>query len=192
MPKRRISKVRFKLPRIRIDLMNMLIALAIMINLALVASGVRHCWGRRTEKAVPTQIPIAKSEQKMGQQETTELKAKASPPEPQKKVPIQIEVLNGCGAPKIADKFTAFLRRRGFDVVKTANYENFNVPKTLVIDRKGNSKNAIRLAETLGLKKTEVIQEIHDMFMVDATIVLGKDFRMLPSWKTLEKNNGKK
>lgn len=105
---------------------------------------------------------------------------------------VQIEVLNGCGAPKIADKFMSYLRGKGFDVVKTGNYENFNVTKTLVIDRKGNSKNAIRLANVLGLKKTDVISEVHEMFMVEATVVLGKDFRTLSCWKSLEKSNAKR
>jgi hypothetical protein len=105
---------------------------------------------------------------------------------------LQIEVMNGCGVPKIADRFMDFLRAAGFDVVKTGNYESFNVPKTLVIDRKGRRNDARRLAESLGVSRKAVIQETNDLYMVDATVVLGKDFRLLESWKTMEKKSAKK
>jgi hypothetical protein len=104
---------------------------------------------------------------------------------------FQVEVLNGCGIPKIADRFTEFLRERGFDVVKTGNYETFNVPKTLVIARRGDGRNAVRLADALGLRKRDVIQELNALYTVDATVILGKDFRLLASWAALEKKRGK-
>jgi hypothetical protein len=40
---------------------------------------------------------------------------------------IQVSVLNGCGVSGIADKFTAALRKSGFDVVKTGNFNNYNL-----------------------------------------------------------------
>lgn len=102
--------------------------------------------------------------------------------------PLQVEVLNGCGVPKIADRFTAYLRKNGYDVVRTDNYESFNVPATLVIDRGGGLAPARGLAETLGVPKREVISETHDMYMVDATVVLGKNFRTLAAWKAILEN----
>ncbi len=102
--------------------------------------------------------------------------------------PLQIEVLNGCGVPKIADKFTAYLRKKGYDVVRTDNYESFNVPATLVIDRRSDLASARKLADALGVPKREVISETHDMYMVDATVVLGKNFRTLAAWKAILEN----
>lgn len=92
---------------------------------------------------------------------------------------IQIEVLNGCGIPGLASKFTSVLRRNGFDVVESGNFETFNVPYSLVIDRSGNLKNAERVAHALGISKKHVIQEISPDYYVDATVVIGSDYQKL-------------
>lgn len=99
---------------------------------------------------------------------------------------LQIEVLNGCGVPGIATRFTEYLRTRGFDVVKTENYESFNILKTVVIDRKGPVKNAQRIADALGLSYSRVLQEVNEVYLIDASIILGKDFRSLSSWREME------
>lgn len=99
---------------------------------------------------------------------------------------LQIEVLNGCGVPGIATQFTEYLRALGFDVVKTENYESFNILKTVVIDRRGHVKNAQRLADALGLDDQRILQEINEAYLIDATIILGKDFRSLSSWRAME------
>ena len=100
---------------------------------------------------------------------------------------LQIEVLNGCGVPGVAAKFTDYLRTKGFDVVKTDNYESFNVLKTVVIDRRGSLKNGARIAEALGLGKERVLQEVNEAYLIDATVVLGRDFRQLKCWQIMEK-----
>jgi len=99
---------------------------------------------------------------------------------------LQIEVMNGCGVPGVATQFTEYLRAQGFDVVKTENYESFNIIKTVVIDRKGHVENARRLADALGLSYQRVLQEVNEVYLIDATIILGKDFRSLSSWQTME------
>jgi len=100
---------------------------------------------------------------------------------------LQIEVLNGCGVPGAAAKFTDYLRAKGFDVVKTDNYESFNVLKTVVIDRRGSPKNGARIAEALGLGEERVLQEVNEAYLIDATVVLGRDFRQLKCWQIMEK-----
>jgi hypothetical protein len=100
---------------------------------------------------------------------------------------LQIEVLNGCGVPGIAGQFTEYLRAKGFDVVKMENYESFNVTKTIVIDRQGNLQGAIQVAEALGLGKERAVQEVNDTYLLDISVVLGKDFRDLKIWKEMEK-----
>jgi len=100
---------------------------------------------------------------------------------------LQIEVLNGCGVPGVATQFTEFLRSHGFDVVKTENYESFNILKTVVIDRKGHVKNARRIADALGLNYQRVLQEVNEVYLIDATIIIGKDFRGLSSWQAMER-----
>ena len=92
---------------------------------------------------------------------------------------IQLEVLNGCGVAGLADKFTSTLRKNGFDVVETGNFDNFNMEKTTVIARNINRDNAERVAEALGVKESNILIEASDDYYLDATVVIGSDYRSL-------------
>lgn len=92
---------------------------------------------------------------------------------------IQIQVLNGCGVAGVATQFTGKLRRSGFDVVESGNFETFNVEKTFVIDRSGNLENARRVARALGISEENIIREVASGFYLDATVVIGMDFNQL-------------
>ena len=92
---------------------------------------------------------------------------------------IQIEVLNGCGVPGLAAKFTSVLRQNGFDVVESGNFETFDVTRTLVIDRSGNTENARRVARALGVPENRIIREISSDFYLDVTVVIGSDYETL-------------
>ena len=107
---------------------------------------------------------------------------------------LQVEVMNGCGVRGIADRFTNFLRMKGIDVVRSGNYEeveygkpNFNVDRTVIIDRRGRVKNSVQIAQIMGLGEDRVIQQVNEAYLIDATIVLGRDFRQLSSWQSMEK-----
>jgi hypothetical protein len=105
---------------------------------------------------------------------------------------IQIEILNGCGVPGIAAKFTDYLRSKGIDVVKTDNYmefgkPKFNIQKSVVIDRRGKIEYGHKVAEYLGLPPSRVLQEVNEAYLIDATFILGSDFRSMTSWGKLEK-----
>ena len=104
--------------------------------------------------------------------------------------PIQIEVLNGCGVPNIANDWTRFLRANGFDVVRTDNYESFSILETVIIDRRGNIENAIQVARAMGLPDIRVLQEINDTYLLDVSVILGKDYRTLSGWHAMETFNG--
>jgi len=92
---------------------------------------------------------------------------------------IQVEVLNGCGVPGTGDRFKDFLRSKGCDVVNVENYINFNVEKTLVIDRIGNISNAKKIASLLGSNVSSVFPQLNDDYFVDVTVIIGKDYREL-------------
>lgn len=92
---------------------------------------------------------------------------------------IQVEVRNGCGVPGVAGRFTERLRKFGFDVVESGNFETFDIPRSLVIDRSGNLEHAKRVAAALGIPEEQVIQEISPDFFLDATVVIGADFSSL-------------
>lgn len=92
---------------------------------------------------------------------------------------IQIEVLNGCGVPGLAEQFTSLLRQNGFDVVETGNFKNFDLQKTIVIAHTLNKENAERVANALGISPQNVIIEASDDFYIDATVVIGSDYQSL-------------
>lgn len=97
---------------------------------------------------------------------------------------IQIEVLNGCGVSGVADRFTDYLRSKDFDVVTTGNFETYDLPETLVIDRIGNMANARKTAEILGVDKKNVIQQINEDYFLDVSLIIGKDYSNLTPIKT--------
>jgi len=92
---------------------------------------------------------------------------------------IQLDVLNGAGVPKLSQRFTDYLRARGFDVVETGNFKDSKVEKTRVIDRAGHIEAAQQVAEALGVPKSGVEQQIDRNSYLDVTVVIGKDFRLL-------------
>lgn len=102
--------------------------------------------------------------------------------------PLQIEVLNGCGVTGVAAEFTEFLRQEGFDVVKTDNYESFNVLETVIIDRRGRTARINKIAKSLGLDTSRILKEVNEAYLIDATVVLGKDYKRISSWNNMEHN----
>jgi hypothetical protein len=92
---------------------------------------------------------------------------------------VQLEVLNGCGISGVAEKFTDYLRNNNFDVVQTGNYISFDVDKTMVIDRTGNKANAIKVADALGIDYKNIIQQINSDYILDVSLIIGKDFKQL-------------
>lgn len=92
---------------------------------------------------------------------------------------IQMEVLNGCGVPGVANRYTSVLRENGFDVVETGNFETFDLQETIVISRSGVMDNAYRVANALGIEKQNVIEQSSPDYYLDVTLVLGHDFEKL-------------
>lgn len=96
---------------------------------------------------------------------------------------IQVEVLNGCGVSGVGDRFTDFLRNNNFDVVNIGNYIRFDMDETIVIERIGNKANAYKVAEALGVKKENVIQQLNNDYFLDVSIVIGRDYYTLKPLK---------
>lgn len=92
---------------------------------------------------------------------------------------IQLEVLNGCGVPGLANTFTSTLRKNGFDVVETGNFKNFDMTETVVIARTIDANNAQRVAGALGINPENVFVEASEDFYLDATVVIGSDYKSL-------------
>ncbi len=92
---------------------------------------------------------------------------------------VQVEVLNGCGISGVGEQFTDYLRNNNFDVVQTGNYISFDVDKSMVIDRTGNKANAIKVADVLGIDHKNIIQQINNDYILDVSLIIGKDFKEL-------------
>ena len=92
---------------------------------------------------------------------------------------IQLEVLNGCGVPGLANDFTSTLRQNGFDVVETGNFKNFDMQHTVVIARNFDSDNAHRVADALGINPENIFIEASKDYYLDATVVIGSDYQSL-------------
>ncbi len=92
---------------------------------------------------------------------------------------IQVSVRNECGAKNIAMSFTSYLRKRGFDVVETANGSTPDRLTTAVVDAAGNYQNALRVAQALGVKKENVVTKLDPRSYVDVEVLVGKDYQNL-------------
>ena len=90
---------------------------------------------------------------------------------------IQVEVLNGCGVNGVGDGLTDILRAKGIDVVKTGNYRSFDIENTFIIDRLGKIETANRVADSLNLDKRFIITEKNKSYVLDLSIVIGKDYK---------------
>lgn len=97
-------------------------------------------------------------------------------------VPLQINVLNGCGINGVGTTMTKYSRKLGYDVVEMGNYKTFDVEQSIIIDRSGKMNEAQELALSLGIDKKNVIQQFSNDQLVSASIVIGKDYKSLKPW----------
>jgi len=91
----------------------------------------------------------------------------------------QVEVLNGAGVDKIASRTTEFLRKNNIDVVSIGNYSRFNVRKSFILNRSGNSEKVNEVAKILGIPADQIQLKKDSSLQLDATIVLGADYKKL-------------
>ena len=63
--------------------------------------------------------------------------------------------------------------------MQTGNYISFDVDKSMVIDRTGNKANAIKVADVLGIDHKNIIQQINNDYILDVSLIIGKDFKEL-------------
>ena len=95
---------------------------------------------------------------------------------------IRVEILNGCGAVGLADKYSNLFRENGFDVILSKNALNFNYKNSQVILRRSDKKFAIESAELMGIPTNNIIEDYNKLLDCDVTIILGKDYNKLSSF----------
>ena len=117
------------------------------------------------QEDIPNDKPVVKTE------ETGSL-----PPEIPATRPVRIEILNGCGVPKLAAQYADILRSRGYDVRDTRNADRSNYEASLIYDRTDLAGQAERMASILGIPLTQVTDNPNSQLVdVDLTLILGND-----------------
>ena len=104
---------------------------------------------------------------------------------------IEIEILNGCGEPGLAAKFSDLLRKKRVDVVRSENADHFEYDKTILIQRNENIFAMKHVVDALGFNMdnpNQVFMAIDPSLDVDLTLIIGKDFRTIPSIKSYLNN----
>jgi hypothetical protein len=76
-----------------------------------------------------------------------------------------------------------YLRSAGFDVVEIDNYKSFDVERSFVIDRVGDSVSTRSVARALGIADSLYVRTIDSTLYVRCTIVLGKDCTQLRAFR---------
>jgi hypothetical protein len=89
---------------------------------------------------------------------------------------FRIEVLNGTGQAGLAHEAKRELLRRGIDVIETGNADNFEYTESVLIARKANAE-VRELGRILGCK--QIIEQIREGTLEDASLILGADYRDL-------------
>lgn len=89
---------------------------------------------------------------------------------------FRVEVLNGTGKGGLAQAAMRSLHRRGIDVIEVGNADRFDYPESVLIARKRGA-DVEKLGRILGCRN--VVEQLQDGVIVDATLILGADFREL-------------
>jgi hypothetical protein len=87
-----------------------------------------------------------------------------------------IEVLNGVGRPGLAHEARRGLLHRGIDVIAEGNADHFDYTESVLIARKRNADVGM-LGEIINCRN--VIVQIREDSLEDATLILGADYREL-------------
>jgi hypothetical protein len=96
---------------------------------------------------------------------------------------IQLDILNGCGVQGTAQRFTDYLRKKGFDVVQASNNRSFDVEYTHVLDRNGDRQTAKKVAEVLGVDTSKILVDINHEYFLNVSVVIGKDYQQLKPYQ---------
>ncbi len=95
---------------------------------------------------------------------------------------LDVEVLDGIGNMKIAQKATDYLRAQGYDVVEMRKNLEGVADRSFVLDRSGDFDAAKRVAAVLGIPPNKVFQKIDRNLYLDVSVTIGKDFAALKAF----------
>ena len=96
---------------------------------------------------------------------------------------IQVEIWNGCGISNLAVMYKDFLRNEGLDVLDSKNAEHFNYSKTTILHHRGDINRALVLVDILKIDKSSIVDDKNENLFYDLTLIIGKDYIDLPSYR---------
>ena len=100
-------------------------------------------------------------------------------------IKAEIEILNGCGESGIANLYSNYLIKKGFDVIDSRNADNFEYLNTTIIVHKKDKLNiAKNLANILKIKTVT----IDERGIWDLSLIIGRDYKNLASFETVKKH----
>ena len=100
-------------------------------------------------------------------------------------IKAEIEILNGCGESGIANLYSNYLIKEGFDVIDSRNADNFEyLNTTIVVHKKDKLNIAKNLANILKIKTVT----IDERGIWDLSLIIGRDYKNLASFETVKKH----
>ncbi|MGD1045862.1 MAG: LytR C-terminal domain-containing protein [Bacteroidota bacterium] len=102
---------------------------------------------------------------------------------------LEVEVLDGAGSMRAAQRMTDILRAEGYDVVEMKKNNGEIEERTFLFDRSGNLDAARKLATLLGVSQDKVFQKIERTLYLDITVVMGKDYSRLKAFQSSTERN---
>ena len=96
---------------------------------------------------------------------------------------IQVEIWNGCGISNLAVMYKDFLRNEGLDVLDSKNADHFNYSITTILHHRGDINRALVLVDILKIDKSSIVDDKNENLFYDLTLIIGKDYIDLPSYR---------
>lgn len=89
---------------------------------------------------------------------------------------VTVEVLNGNGIMGVAHAVSKKISKQGIKVYRIGNASHQEYENTILIDWKGNSKEAKKIAKLFNIESSKIILYDKPQKKMDLTLVLGKDW----------------
>ena len=132
-----------------------IVLFALVLGAFAASTWMRHVGGEEESAGAPTEEPAGSVSRAL------------------ERARIRVQVRNGSGIPGAAADVTEYLRDAGFDVVDFGNAEEFDEPRTVVIDRVGARDRALEVAAVL--RGVPVRSDVDTTLYLDVTVLVGRD-----------------
>ena len=101
----------------------------------------------------------------------------------------KISIQNGCGKRNLGMIYKRYLLDAGYDITESINAEHFGHTYTEILFHKNNIESAIYLANGLGINKRQITKDLEPNNFHDLTLILGKDYLNLKSYRLAKEFN---